>query len=280
MPRYVCLFLILLLTNAATALLWPDAALAQSARQASPHEELIQTAVVEFDHGNFAEARELFRKAHALEPTARTFRALGLVEFELRNYSEAASMLEQALASSVKPLSAKQRAETEKLLERTRGYIGSLHIVTEPSHALVMADGAMLELGPERTLVLEVGEHVLEFQADGYLPVRKKVSVRGGQSETIQVTLRSALDPTHVAAAASMEQGAEVQRSNAPAPRADKPLRKKWWVWTVTGVVLAGAAATAAVLLTRDAESKLVALESPNTPPGGAIHTLLSAQQP
>src|SRR5262245_12806154 len=50
------------------------------------YEQLITRALTEFDARNFAEARALFLQAHALRPTARTLRGIGVTEFELRNY--------------------------------------------------------------------------------------------------------------------------------------------------------------------------------------------------
>ena len=66
---------------------------AQGSKKHDRYEETISIAVNEFRARRFPEAREQFSKAHAIQPTARTFRALGLVNFELRNYAEAAAML-------------------------------------------------------------------------------------------------------------------------------------------------------------------------------------------
>jgi tetratricopeptide (TPR) repeat protein len=43
--------------------------------------------------------------------------------------------------------------------------------------------------------------------------------------------------------------------ASAPAPRRDTPVYKKWWLWTIVGVVVAGGAVTAAVLATRSSDS-------------------------
>jgi len=263
----VCLFCVWAGTFSSTAV-------AQAPTQNESHEELIRMAVDEFDRSNFAEARELFRKAHAMEPTARTFRALGLVEFELRNYGEAASMLEQSLASAIKPLHAKQRVETEKLLERTRGYLGTVHVATDPSPATVIVDGAAVELGPSGTLVLEVGEHVLEFHAEGRLPEKQRVNVKGGQTESLRVTLRSAVDPSAVAVSAQANP-TQIKALAGPPQQVDQPLRKKWWVWTAVGVVTAAAVITATVVLTRDDGTKTKPFDSENTPPGASIQSLI-----
>ena len=92
---------------------------AQAAKREAPppgYSETISDAVHELELGNFAEAREQFRRAHAVSPNARTLRGLGVTEFELRNYGESAELLQQALDSDVKPLEGKLRSDAEKLL--------------------------------------------------------------------------------------------------------------------------------------------------------------------
>jgi Flp pilus assembly protein TadD len=65
------------------------------------YREAIEHGLAEYRAGNFAEARALFLRAHAISPNARTLRGLGIVEYELRNYAEAIVRLRQALASTV-----------------------------------------------------------------------------------------------------------------------------------------------------------------------------------
>ena len=126
------------------------------------YSEAISQALRELEATNYPEAREEFQRAHALFPNARTLRGLGLVEFELRNYGESVRRLEEALASTVKPLDDKLRAETDALLARARRYLGEVHVDVEPSVATVIVDGTRVELGPENSMLLEVGEHTVE----------------------------------------------------------------------------------------------------------------------
>ena len=218
------------------------------------YDRAIDEGVKEFDLGNFQEAREQFRRAHEIAPSARTLRGLGMVEFELRNYGESAAYLEQSLISTVKPLDDRLRVEVEGLLERSRGYLGELHVSMKPAAATVLVDGAEVALGPEETLTLQVGDHVLEFRAQGHLPARRKVQIKGGHKETVQVTLSPLLNETGPLAMSNLAQS----------DKQDRPLRKQWWLWTLVGSVVAGGVATAAVLLTRDPGSKEVPLVTPS----------------
>lgn len=260
--------LALLVTSLAAPLLFAACAAAQATPSTLSYQEAIREGVREFDLAHFNEAREMFRRAHLLEPNARTLRALGWVEFELRNYGEAATLLEQALASTVKPLDDTQRAEAQEVLERARAFLGKVHVATDPTAATVIVDGAVVELGPAGTLVLEVGDHVFEFHAEGRLPAKQKVTVKGGETETVRVRLRPALDS---AAVAKLAQPKSDQTGSMPTAiktgpdHADTPLYRKWWIWTAAGVAVATAVTTTAVLLSRDDAQRERAFTTSNT---------------
>ena len=77
--------------------LWLEStAAAQQGRAAAPprgYDEAVETALAEFEAGNYAEARSQLFKAHSIFPNARTLRALGKAEYELKNYREAIDYL-------------------------------------------------------------------------------------------------------------------------------------------------------------------------------------------
>lgn len=185
------------LTFACAALWSAGASLpATSARAEAPlagepvgYRALIDEALAEYEAHNFAEARSLFYRANALYPNARALRGLGMAEFELRNYSDSASSLQLALQSATLPLEGELRAETERLLARARGFVAKLSLALEPGLATVVVDGTPVQLGPQGSLVLEVGDHVLEFRADGYAAERRVLKVQGGEEQTLRVVL-------------------------------------------------------------------------------------------
>ena len=47
----------------------------------TPVSVLIGDAVAEYDAGHFQEARALFRQAHERQPTARTLRGIGMLNY-------------------------------------------------------------------------------------------------------------------------------------------------------------------------------------------------------
>jgi hypothetical protein len=203
------------------------------------YQRLIAEGLDEFDRGNWAEARHHFLDAHERRPTARTMRGLGIVAFELRHYVEAAGWLERALHSKVVPLTDRQRAEVEAALERAHGFVGRYTLALEPQRAEVRVDGEPLELNADGTLWLDVGEHELVVSATNYQSLARKLSVRGGKLEPLDLALRRP--------APDLALGTPAQAS------AGKSVFEQWWFWSIAAVAIGGGA-SAAYLLTRDAD--------------------------
>lgn len=211
--------------------------------QASPAEPPTYRAVVdeakgEYDRGNFSESRALFAKAISLYPNARALRGKGMTEFELRNYGDCVASLEQALASTVKPLEGELRAETERLLDRARSFVARVQIAVDPGAAVVLVDGVPIQLNSARTLVVESGSHTFEFRADGYQPEKVVKKFIGGEEETVHVVL-----PRENAAHASVPFTVGVPTTTPTDER--KPLYKNPWLWggvAVVAVVATGVA--------------------------------------
>lgn len=130
-------------------------------------------------------------------------------------------------------------------------------------------DGVNVAGSGSRELVLDVGEHLLELRAAGYLAQTHRVQVEGGMLQILRVKL--------VAPSAQLAD-APAQPDRAPdAPQA-VPLRRRWWLWTTIGVVVVGGAVTAALLLRRDSQKDDRALRTENTPPGATLFALERAR--
>jgi hypothetical protein len=231
----------------------------------------IDTALQEVEYGNFEEAREQFARAHALFPNARTLRGLGIAEFELRHYIVAVQYLEQSLASAVKPIEGRMRDETENLLARAKAYTGELRLSVDPGHATLLIDGARSSAVSSEPIRLDVGEHVLEFRAEGFASERRHVTVRGGTAGTLSVQLAAlAGSPVGRAETSSAAHGQPLD-----GPRSEQvPVYKRWWLWTIVGVVVAGAITGTVIALRPKDRTEYRALESENTPMGANLQPL------
>jgi len=236
---------------------------AQSAKGGSTpagYDEAIDTALQEFEANNFAEARSQFLKAHGIFPNARTLRALGKSEYELKNYAEASVYLEQALDSRIRPLTSEQRQETQRLLDSARGYLGRYMISLRPANARLLLDGAPLPTPQSGVLVLKVGDHTVEARAEGYASESRRLRVVGGGSESLIFDLRLATPEPAAAPLPEVALPAATAPASAPAASTHKdetPLRRKWWLWTgVAAVVAGGAVAGVLLAMKKPAESE------------------------
>jgi hypothetical protein len=220
---------------------------AAQSKEPADYRETVAEAVREFEAGHFEESRALFTRAHAHYPNARTLRGLGMVEYELRNYPEAIRNLEEALATKTRRLEGELRAQTEALLARAHAYVSRVGLVLQPNDARVLVDGALANLGGDRSLLLTVGEHVIDVQAEGYRSERRMLSLKSGGDETLQVALQrltASEQPVEPAAGASA--GAQSDRA---APTQEAPALTKVGAWVLTGtsaaVLVAGIALVA-----------------------------------
>ena len=246
-------------------------------RESAEYKRAIGRGIQEFDLGNYPEARAAFSEAHKIFPNARTYRVLGLVAYELRSYSECIEHLSSALSSKEKPLAGELRKSTEELLERTQKLVGHVHFELTPATASVLLNGVSVELGEERKLTLEVGDHLLEMRAEGYLPERQKLSVRGGEQLRVAVELR----PSEPLATQQSPSAVVLMPQPTPASGADRDGERRWykspWLWTAVAVVMVGAGVGVGLALRPDGDTKLKAsMGTENTPPGGVLHALRS----
>lgn len=212
-----------------------------SAQGANEYAQAVQLGVDEFEARNFLEARSHFMRAHELAPNARTFRALGMVEFELKNYVDAARYLQAALEDLDKPLDAQKRAETEQLYKRVSGYLARITLDIAPD-TRVAVDGASEDVQGAQEMVLALGDHTLEFRAPNHISERRTVRIKGGEHQRLTVKLVPISDRAAGGGSSPSKDDVEPKR----------PLYKNPWLWTAVGLVVAGAAAGAAVAITRD----------------------------
>jgi tetratricopeptide (TPR) repeat protein len=211
---------------------------------------VIDEALLEYRAGHFDEARELFWRAHGLAPSARTWRGIGMAEFELRNYAESVRALEQALASQARPLDGALRSATEQLVRRAFGFVARFTLRLDPSEAAVSVDGHAAQPDDQARLLLAPGEHVFEFRAPGRAPQQRSASLHGGEQETLHVALVSESPSAPAAPAAALAASEQPPVEAAPAHWYTNP-----WLWAGAGVIVAGAAVGVGFALSGGASS-------------------------
>jgi hypothetical protein len=177
--------------------------------RAEPNAEysnLLKDGVSEFAAGNWGEARVLFVKAHQIQPTARTFRGLGLCDFELRYYVRAIAEFEAALNDQRRPLTHELRGQVEQALQRSREYVARYELIT-PAGSELTVDGERQRLAKGEPLTLDPGKHTLSVQPASGEPIVHEVVAEVGSRSRLVFEAKSAdeLEPSAVATASADE---------------------------------------------------------------------------
>ncbi|HKU44392.1 MAG TPA: hypothetical protein VJR89_39805 [Polyangiales bacterium] len=179
--------------------------------QPDAYQDAIGKALQEFELGHWTEAKVFFAQAHAIRPSARTLRGLGLTCYESRNYVEAIDYLQRALASTVQPLTPQMRAAAQKLIDESRQFVMHVRIELEPAHAELRVDGVPLALAADGGALLDPGEHELSATAPGYAELQRRVNTEGGS----QLSLHLALQPLPRAPVAALHREPQPEQAEA-----------------------------------------------------------------
>ncbi|MEM9074880.1 MAG: tetratricopeptide repeat protein [Myxococcota bacterium] len=181
---------------------------------------LVQDALSEFRLSNYEEAADLFRAAYEIRASALALRGLGDAYFELGRYVDAAQSFEEALASTVDPLSETLRGEVEERMDRAHRHVGTLVLRVDPPDATVHIAGASFQGG--RSLRLDEGTYTARVSAPGYENDTREIRVVPQDRFEVSVLLDERQAPTTIL-------------QNEPSP---------------TGAVAAGIVAAAGVVVT------------------------------
>lgn len=202
--RKPILFVLLAVLGASPQLHAQSRAQAPANASDAEYSALIDRAAHEYERGNWPEAKVFFVRAHAMRPSARTLRGLGLTSYEMRSYVEACDFLRLALDSRERPLTDKLRTQAETALSEASAFIARYRVSLEPKAATLKVDDRPPVLR-EGTLWLDPGTHLISAELQGWKTLTRSVLVQGGE----QGELRLSLEPSDAIAA---------QPRNAAAP--------------------------------------------------------------
>ncbi|HEY2734938.1 MAG TPA: hypothetical protein VGI70_13175, partial [Polyangiales bacterium] len=199
----------------------------------SDYPAIIERALSAFEAQRLEEARDLFERAHALQPSARTLRGLGMTAFAQNRYTIAKPELEAALIDLRKPLTQAQRDEVTEFLSWMRSNLGTLHLQLEPAYAIALVDSQAINAG---TNLLELGEHQLEVRATGYEGREQKFEIAPDKTLSLNVRLSPSLEAPPVApplmAAVSTQSSAMPTDDAMPRDAGSESVFGRWWFWT------------------------------------------------
>jgi hypothetical protein len=173
----------------AFALSSPGASAAQSEDIEEQARRTIEQAVDEYDAGNYPEAQALFRRAHELFPSARTLRGIGMASFEMRHYVAALRSLTASLEETRRPLTDAQRVHVVDLVERTRGFVVTLHVDVDPPAAALAVDGVPIEREANGAILMDPGHHTLSATSEGRRPRSIELDLESGAEQNLTMSL-------------------------------------------------------------------------------------------
>jgi hypothetical protein len=153
------------------------------------YDGLVLRALAAYDEQRWDEARLLFERAHALDPTARTLRTIGMTAFNQRDFVGALRQLTPALTDTRKPLTSEQRAHVEGLIELANREVGRYRVRATPADATLVVDGQVPGLLGQDELVLLPGPHELTLAAPGYVTLRRTLEVRAQDRAPLELVL-------------------------------------------------------------------------------------------
>lgn len=229
--------------------------------QTAEARRLFKQGVALAQQERWREAAEAFSASRALVERPSTIFNLAGALYRLGRLVEARETFEAYL--EVAPRNDRARTtEAKRMVDVLRDAIVRLTLRVEPDDAEVTLDGqAVAGTGEVRVLVMDPGDHTLEVSADGFVPRRLPVNLAEAERGTQTVRLERVPEAPLQVAAATDPMPVSVERRDDDGGVLSSP-----WFWVVTGVVVAGGA-TAAYLL----------LQSPDPAPadGGNAGTVL-----
>jgi len=226
-----------------------DARLPLARAQTDDYRDTIDAAVAEHASGHWEEALGLFRQAHALRPSARTLRGMGVASFEARHYADAIRYLTAAVTETARPLTPEQLLAVEQLLSRARAFVSRLSIVVSPADATVAVDGNLVVGDKRHEILLDAGEHQLVVSARGYESSVRAVQLSPGTGANFDIDLSPKRDATALEGTSAAPPAHAVplpaSHSSADTPPRTRFRRLKYGALgaTLAGLVLTGVSA-------------------------------------
>ncbi len=162
----------------------------EATKRATPH---FQRGVKLYRDGNFTGALAEFEEAYRIKPGASSLRNVALSLKELFRYAEAAAALERMLDNHGAELDGPSRKKVRATITELQALVGSARLSIAPAGARVKLDGrAVNAVDLAKPIRLNVGEHTLVVEAEGFAPDSRTFRIAGGQKDVpVEVELRA-----------------------------------------------------------------------------------------
>jgi hypothetical protein len=148
-----------------------------------------------FQHGNVVGALAEFEAGYQIHPNSAALQNIALCQKALFRYREAKATLEMLLARHEHEMTSTDTKTIRSVSDELTALIGVVKIAVRPHAAKVSIDDTVIATSDlERPVELDVGEHRLRVEADGYEPAQRLLTIAGG---TGNLPVSVTLNPTH-----------------------------------------------------------------------------------
>jgi head-tail adaptor len=188
---------------------------------------LFERGVELFAVREYEAALDAFQQSYDLVPVGSVLFNVGMSQMALQRYTESIETLQRYLAEGA-AVDVESRREAEAAIAEMASRLGEVRIRVETPGVEVVLDDSRLSTEEMSSLRVRAGRHSLRVTAPRYIEETRQIDVASGGLTVVNISLQP-----------------------DPAFREEVPLVRRWWFWTVIGVVAAGAATGLAVGLTR-----------------------------
>ena len=157
-------------------------AFAQSPEEIKVARQTAGEAFTAYKAGEFEKALGLFDQAKALYPSAQILRMAGYSQLALEQWEKAAASLEAALASTLSPLDATDKKDTQDQLDKAYGHLGTIAVSSRvPDTTLKVDDGPPIPLPLDKPIRVLEGKHRFTVSAPDHIDATDELKIEGGK---------------------------------------------------------------------------------------------------
>ncbi len=202
-----------------------------------------------WQQGKLAEALVEFERSYELLPVFQVLYYIAAVSYELQRWARARLALESYLEQGTGQLTPAEISEVRARLDELSKRTATLTLTLNVPGAEVHVDGTRLE--PTRMgVVLDSGDHLVRVSKPGFRPLEQLVRAAEGQNLHLVLPLTPEGEPTRepVVVPAAPPALPPYPPPSPPNPALAPGERLPSWLpWSITGVLAAGWATTAAL---------------------------------
>lgn len=178
-------------------------AFAQDEADKAQAREQFNRGIAQYEAGHYESALEAFQEAYRLSPHPMVRVNMANCYDRLSKPVEAMFHFERFLTETVGDRSrAAQRTEVEAALKRLKNSVGELNVRVIPDGSTVSIDETEERRSPiMESIRVAAGDHVITVSKQGFATEERRIVVRGGATENVNITL------DHVEAVAAVEPG-------------------------------------------------------------------------